>query len=377
VLQFAVSIGLGIAALVILAQITFARSMELGFRKDNIAIVFGVSMAPDTRESFMRSLRAEPGIIAVAASDSVPFDGNNSSSDVHLSGSAANPGAMRLLNVSAEFRQVYGLKLVAGRALDTAHAADTASATPADSAGAEPVNILVNETAARQLGFAPQAILGKQLALHAMNATVVGVLADLRWAGTSEPVKATVYYSRPATAPAISIRLDGRNLPATLDNIDRTWRRFAPTSAIQRHILSDDFERQFRNDVRQGTIFDIFVSIAIVIACMGLFGLAAFTASRRTREIGVRKVFGARIREILLLLLWQFSLPVLLANAIAWPLAFYYLSDWLQGFAYRISLNPLYFVGAGAAALLIAWLTILSHALRVARANPIHALRYE
>jgi putative ABC transport system permease protein len=124
-------------------------------------------------------------------------------------------------------------------------------------------------------------------------------------------------------------------------------------------------------------MFGVFVAIAIVIACLGLFGLAAFTAARRTREIGVRKVFGARDRDVTLLLLWQFSLPVLAANLIAWPFAWYYLSHWLRGFAYRITLDPLYFAGVGAAALLIAWATILAHALRVARANPVKALRYE
>jgi putative ABC transport system permease protein len=108
-----------------------------------------------------------------------------------------------------------------------------------------------------------------------------------------------------------------------------------------------------------------------------LFGLAAFTASRRTREIGIRKAFGARTRDLVFLLLWQFSIPVLIANLIAWPVAWYYLHDWLQGFAYRISLSLFYFLGAGAIALIIAWVTIIAHALRVARSNPIHALRYE
>ena len=124
-------------------------------------------------------------------------------------------------------------------------------------------------------------------------------------------------------------------------------------------------------------MFAVFVGIAIFIACLGLFGLAAFTAGRRTREIGIRKVFGARDRDVVVLLLWQFSVPVLIANLIAWPVAWYYLHDWLQGFAYRITLSPLYFLASGLAALLIAWATILGHALRVARANPIHALRYE
>jgi putative ABC transport system permease protein len=110
---------------------------------------------------------------------------------------------------------------------------------------------------------------------------------------------------------------------------------------------------------------------------LGLFGIAALTAGRRTKEIGIRKVFGARTRDVVLLLLWQFSIPVLIANAIAWPVAWYYLHGWLQGFAYRIPLSPLYFLGAGLVAFLIAWATVFSHARRVASANPIRTLRYE
>jgi putative ABC transport system permease protein len=124
-------------------------------------------------------------------------------------------------------------------------------------------------------------------------------------------------------------------------------------------------------------MFGIFVGIAIMIACLGLFGVAAFTAERRTKEIGLRKVFGGRTRDIVRLLLWQFSIPVLIANAIAWPITYYYLHHWLESYAYRITLNPLYFLAAGITALAIAWITIIGHAIRVARASPIVALRYE
>src|SRR6185312_8712788 len=138
-----------------------------------------------------------------------------------------------------------------------------------------------------------------------------------------------------------------------------------------RIFLDDEYQSLYQDDERQGAIFAIFVAIAIVIACLGLFGLAAFTAGRRTKEIGIRKVFGARNRDVIVLLLWQFSIPVLIANVIAWPLAWYYLHDWLKDFAYRITLSPVWFLVIGLAALLIAWITILGHALRVARANPI------
>jgi putative ABC transport system permease protein len=137
------------------------------------------------------------------------------------------------------------------------------------------------------------------------------------------------------------------------------------------------FDKLFAAEEQEGAMFGLFVGIAISIACLGLFGLAAFTAERRTKEIGVRKVFGARTRDIVRLLLWQFSIPVLLANAIAWPIAWYYLHNWLENFAFRIDLGLVYFLLAGLVALLIAWITVISHAVRVARANPVHALRYE
>jgi putative ABC transport system permease protein len=162
-----------------------------------------------------------------------------------------------------------------------------------------------------------------------------------------------------------------------LQFIDKRWHEFAPIAAVNRHFLDDSFDKLYRDDERQGQMFGMFVAIAILIACMGLFGLAAFTIGRRTKEIGIRKVFGARTRHLVLMLLGQFSIPVLLANLIAWPLAGYYLHGWLQGFAYRISLSPIYFLGAAAVALVIAWLTVLVHAARVSRARPVGALRYE
>jgi len=175
----------------------------------------------------------------------------------------------------------------------------------------------------------------------------------------------------------LSVRIREGHTQAALSFIDQTWHAFAPSIAIQRHFLDDDYDKQFQADERQGTLFDMFVGIAIFIACLGLFGLAAFSTERRTKEIGLRKTFGADTSDIIWMLLRQFSIPVVIANAIAWPVAWYYLQDWLQGFAYRIALSPLYFLSAGAAALVIAWATVFVHAHRVANANPIHALRYE
>ncbi|HVW74801.1 MAG TPA: ABC transporter permease [Rhizomicrobium sp.] len=376
VLQFAVSIGLGIAALVIFAQISFARNLDLGFRKDNVVIIRAGGMSPQTRDTFERALRNQPGILGVTASNYVPLDGNDSNWDVHVPGDSARP-VMRIVQIDPDFPKLYGVKLLAGRLLDRDRGSDATPAPLTFSYSGPGFNVLINQSAMKEFGFTLQNVVGKRVFLHNTEVVIVGVLADFKWQGTTSPVVPTVYFNDVVANNVISVRLGSANTADMLAMIDRLWRRFAPTIAIQQHLMSDDFDRQFLNDDRQGTIFGLFVGIAIFIACLGLFGLAAFTAARRTKEIGVRKVFGARTRDVILLLLWQFSLPVLVANAIAWPLAWLYLHSWLEGYAYRISLSPVYFLAAGTAALLIAWATIFTHARRVAGANPIHALRYE
>jgi putative ABC transport system permease protein len=376
VLQFAVSIGLGIAALVIFAQISFARNIDLGFAKDNMVILPARSMSPQTRDTFVRALRNQPGIVAVASSSYVPLDGNNSNTDVHVPAATSHP-VMQVVPDDPDFPHAYGVKLLTGRLLDRNRGSDATSALFTPTYSGPSFNVLINEAAMKELGFTLQDAAGKHIFLHNTDVTVAGVLADFKWAGTTAPVKPTLFYSDPIDNGVISIRLAGQGTPDTLAMIDRLWQRFSPTVAMQRRLLSGDFDKQFLNDDRQGAIFGLFVAIAILIACLGLFGLAAFTAGRRTKEIGVRKVFGARTRDVIFLMLWQFSVPVLVANAIAWPLAWYYLHGWLQGYAYRISLNPLYFLAAGGTALVIAWATIFAHARRVAVSNPIHALRYE
>jgi putative ABC transport system permease protein len=206
---------------------------------------------------------------------------------------------------------------------------------------------------------------------------VVGVAADTLVEGARKQVMPTVFVYRRNGAQALSIRIQAGRMREATAYIDRMSRSFIHNVALSRTFLDDRYERLYSADKKQGQMFAAFVGIAILIACMGLFGLAAFTAGRRTKEIGIRKAFGARIRDVVFLLLWQFSVPVLIANLIAWPIVWYYLNSWLQGFAYRIPLSPLYFLGAGLVALLIAWATVFSHARRVAGANPIHALRYE
>jgi putative ABC transport system permease protein len=378
VLQFAVSIGLGIAVMVVFSQINFARNIDMGFRKDNLLVVAGNGLVTlGGRESFVQRLRANPGILDVALSDAVPFG-------FYGLGLAAGqvPGrpdtvALNQLVIGADAPKILGMRLVAGRFLSDSRAQDRFTVGGSPAGKNEDRNILVDEAAAVSLGFTPQQAVGKSIILGSSHVQIVGTIANVKFDGVREPARATIYVYDPNYPAIVLIKLRPETVPQTVSFIDRTWRDFAPTKAINRYFLDDNFKRLYQADERQGELFGVFVGVAIFISCLGLFGLAAFTASRRTREIGIRKVFGARTRDLVFLLLWQFSIPVLIANLIAWPLAWYWLRTWLQGFAYRIELSPIYFAAAGLAALLIAWATIFAHALRVARANPIHALRYE
>ncbi|HKU63737.1 MAG TPA: ABC transporter permease [Rhizomicrobium sp.] len=379
VLQFAVSIGLGIAATVVFQQIDFARHVDLGFRRDNI-VVTGTAgrLSPEGVKSFVQTLEKGPGILGVASSTAMAFSGAN---DVLPT---QRPGDPQMLSpthfaVSPDYFSLYGIRILAGRVLSDKRA-DDAFYYPDDenyAARNEGHNVMVNAALAKALGYSPADIIGKTFIFGKSHMRVVGVAADMLANGVRTPVVQTVFVYSPKSIGGLSIRIDGRRTQEAMAYIEKVTRFFVKNVAMSRTFLDDSYEKLYQADKKQGAIFAIFVGIAIFIACLGLFGLAAFTAERRTKEIGIRKVFGARDRDVVVLLLWQFSLPVLIANLIAWPIAWYYLHDWLNGFAYRITLSPLYFVGVGMIALMIAWLTILGHALRVARANPIHALRYE
>jgi putative ABC transport system permease protein len=374
ILQFAVSIGLGIAAVVVFAQISYARQVDLGFRKDGIVVIENADdMSPFNRESFVNTLRANPGIMDVAMSTTNPIrDNSRQLTRVRAVGSSSEE-IFRIIQINPRFNSTYGIQLLAGRVLSDAYGGDAFRPSKASSS----LNVLINASAAQRFGYAPKEAIGKAFTLYGRPATIVGVIEDMKMDGPKHPPEATAYVYGPERLSNVAARVRPEHLSETLAFIDKTWSTFAPGFAIRRFFLNEEFNKQFEADQRQGDVFGLFVGIAIFIACLGLFGLAAFTAERRTKEIGLRKTFGAKTRHIVLLLLFQFSIPVLIANFISWPFAYYYLHGWLEGYADRIALNPLYFIGAGAAALMIACLTVYAHAYRIARANPINALRYE
>ncbi|MGH8290436.1 MAG: ABC transporter permease [Steroidobacteraceae bacterium] len=380
VLQFSVSIGMAIAAAFVFRQVSYARTMNLGFNRDHIVVISGTrQLTGEKQEAFAQALRTDLGVAAVGLSSYTPFGSGQSNSLIQV------PGQPRLFPMNTtvigpDYPLVYGIPAIAGRLLSADRGVDRLHSVGILTGG-DPLNegrdVLLNVAAARRLGFSPHQAVGKTILYNHDHVRIVGVLADAKLQGALQPVAPMIYVYVPDYGMNISVRLRPGRIPQTLSFIDRTWHAFLPTLAIQRAFLNQSFEQLYREEEREGAMLGVFVIVAVLIGCLGLYGLAVFTAEQRTKEIGIRKVSGARTADIVKLMLWRISVPVLVANIIAWPVAYLYLRHWLDGYAYRISLSPLYFLVAAAVALLIAWATVYANTLRLARASPIHALRYE
>jgi putative ABC transport system permease protein len=247
------------------------------------------------------------------------------------------------------------------------------------------VNIVVSEAAAQRLGFrTPQEAVGKPLKTGLtlpeyglVPATIVGVVRDARFRSIREPLQPILFNLARNNHNVLMVRYAGANPRDVMAGIERTWRRLVSDVPFKAEFVDDRVRKLYDREEARARLFGAFSLLAVVIGCLGLFGLAAFTAERRTKEIGIRKVLGARTRDIVRLLVWQFSKPVIVANVIAWPVAWWVMRGWLNGFDARIGLGPSPFLLAGGIALVIAIVTVGGHAFRVARANPINALRYE
>jgi putative ABC transport system permease protein len=381
ILQFAVSIALGIGTLVVFSQVDHARRAQLGFRHDNIVNLYiGSTLPVASRESLVQQLAGHPGIEAVAQSDDLPFTQSDPLANARLPGQTSSV-IVNEMNIGPGFHALYGIPLLAGRDFMRGRTQDQIDyhqlQFTLDPKVNEGHNVMLNQTAAARFGLTPEQAIGRALMLNNAHVVISGVIADAKFHGAHEAPKPMLFYFDPSQAQIISLRTSPEGLPETLAFIDRSFHAFLPELPVSRGFLEASFQSLYSADVRQGQMFGAFVGLAIFIAAMGLFGVTAFTAGRRTKEIGIRKVFGATTVDVVMLLLRQFSMPVLIANVIAWPIAYFYLDRWLQGFADRITLSPLYFVAVGLGALIIAWATIFVHTLRAARANPIQALRYE
>ncbi|MHB1205849.1 MAG: ABC transporter permease [Rhodospirillaceae bacterium] len=371
VVQFALLIGLLLASLIVYRQTSFA--FNEGMRMDSSQILL---VRTNCETPFKDQVRQLPGVRAAACSSAFALNYDRTVADVPRPDGVEIP--LDLAIVDFGFFEIYGIRPVTGRLFSPDQGLDT---------GESPTSAIINETAARTFGFKsdPDAIgqtvdLPKGQAptpLHQGAYQIVGVVPDVSVDAVHEQINPAAYFVHTRGHQYLSVKLSGDNIPETLAAIDRLWAKAGEPRAITRTFLDQRVQELYLDITRQSQLFSLFAGIAVFIACLGLFGLSAFTAETRTKEIGIRKAMGASHVNILGLLLWEFSKPVLWANAIAWPVGYLVMRRWLEGFAYHIEFEPWVFLTASTAALLIAILTVAGHAFLVARAEPVKALRYE
>jgi putative ABC transport system permease protein len=391
--QFAVSIGLIICTAVVYAQTVHARTADPGYKREGLLQIEGIGrrQLEPVVESLVREIGKVEGVVATGRTTIGIATGNSSNTGVQLPG-REEPINIGQYNVDEGFFGAMGIRTLAGRTFDANRPADSSERPyPEDPAAelafaARGANVVLNELAATRMGFAsPQDAVGKQLKAALVDPeyggmvpfTIVGVVQDSRFRSVREPIDSIMFFYSPKFVSQLLVRYDSANPGAVRDKIEAVWKRMAPEVPFDAEFSEEIVGELYEAEAARATIFAAFALLAVIVACLGLFGLAAFTAERRTKEIGIRKVLGARSRDIVKLLAWQFSKPVIIANVVAWPVAWWVMRDWLNTFDMRIDLGPGPFVLAGLLALAIAVGTIAAHALRVARANPIHALRYE
>jgi putative ABC transport system permease protein len=390
VAQFAVSIGLIICTAIIYGQTVYARSADPGFKRDHILQVDNMSRYQliTKGEMFADRMKRIPGVTAVGMTDIGVATDNNNNTGIVVPG---NPKQITLGNyrVDRGFFDAMGLKMAAGRWFDQREADDTTTPFPENPAiekaiAARGINIVLNELGASKLGFrSPQDAIGKTVKdvyfsdeIGPVPMTVIGVVKNSRFRSMRTPIDDLMFIQYRTGLSTMIIRYTGDPV-ATRSQVEAAWKSLVSDVPFEAKFSEDIMTELYKAEDARAKIFAAFALLAVVIGCLGLFGLAAFTAERRTKEIGIRKVLGARTRDIVRLLVWQFSRPVLIANLIAWPAAWWLMRDWLNKFDERITLGPGPFLLAAFIAVAIAVVTVVGHAFKVARANPIHALRYE
>jgi putative ABC transport system permease protein len=379
VLQFAILIGLIIATGIIFRQTRYATQDRLHLGQDPTLLV-----STPCKAALLDQVRALPGVREAACASGSALDLGRTGTTVSLSD--GDRVLVRTSSVDVGFLEYYGLRPLAGRLFARDRGEDAAGF-----AEDSPVNppVILNETAARKLGFAsPAAAVGRSLPWvrvladngklsAARPSEIIGVVPDFSVASIRDPIEATFYYVDPGSFEFMNVKLRHDQIPQTLRALDRLWTETGNAGPIRRFFLDQHIQSLYVDVVRQEVVFAAFAGIALFIACLGLFGLSAFTAEQRTKEIGIRKAMGATPADIVKLLVWRFTKPVLWANVIAWPAGWLLMDRWLGGFAYHVDIEPWIFPASAAVALMIALGTVSVHAVQVASARPVAALRQE
>jgi putative ABC transport system permease protein len=363
--QFVIAQCLIVGTLVTINQLEFIQNRDMGFKKD---LIYGFQFQNDsiTRpklKTLKTRLQAIAGVESVSFSSDHPASGNTWSSNFALGGNEDAPFNTSMKICDSDYLNTYSLQLVAGQWL-----------TPSDTV----LDVVVNETLVHKLGLKPEEAIGKLMRLGGRRQpTVVGVVKDFHTHSLHEALEPITMLSRAFFYGQASIKLQGQQLSGVTGQIERLYNETFPDQVFKGRFYDEDIQNFYEDETRFSATCRGFAGIAILIACLGLLGLATHVAARRTKEIGVRKVLGASVVHLTNLLAVDFLRLVLIAIVLACPIAWYFMHQWLQDFAFHTELSPRLFIIAGATALFIAYLTVAVQSLRASLANPVKSLKSE
>ena len=363
VAQYAASIALIIGSFVIYQQLDYIRHKPLGYDKQNVLVIQAREYS--NYEALYNEWKNHPGVISITSSGNLPTNVTSSTIINQKEGSDKIGLAIYEFYVDYDFLSGFGIKLIAGRSFSRDIKSDNDE------------GYVINETAAKALGWKPEEAIGKQFNRDLDGVkTVIGVVKDFHMHSMHLPIEPLMISLRPNQSGYISIKLRPENLPETIAYVEASAKKYSPYP-FEYQFLEDYFNQLYQSETKLGEIFGFFTVVSILIASLGLFGLAAFASDQRAKEIGIRKVLGASTKSIVMLLSKNFLSLIILAFIISIPIAWYGMDKWLQDFAYRIELEWWMFVGAGFLALFIANLAISYQSIKAGLANPVTSLRSE
>ena len=367
VTQFAISITLIIGTLIIYSQMNYIRNMKLGFDKDQLIYLRLKGDIQQKRDSFRDDLLQNPNITGVTLASSLPSYVGNTASGFSWEGMDADlKPYWEFVSTDFDYIPTLGLDIIEGRNFSRQLSTDASEA------------VIINEKAAAIMGS--ESPIGKRFNLWGHQGLIIGVVKNFHFRPIHQKIEPLmIWIGSDAFKSHILVRLRPHtsNLQNTLAHIEDVWRMYAPGFPFEFHFLNEAFDQNYRDEQKFGEITRYFTLFAILISCLGLFGLAAYMAEQRTKEVGIRKTLGATVPNIVLHFLKEYWSLILLANVLAWPLAYFLMTKWLQSFAYRAHIGILIFVLSGTLALVIALLTVSYQAIKAAIANPVDSLRYE
>ena len=366
IFQFCMTVILIASCLVVYKQMRYLRTKNLGFNRENVIIFRATDQGVQKNlPAFKNELKNYAGIIGITTSNDYPTRIGSGFTGTYLDDAGAEVSFQtHWFSVDYDFLDLYEAEIIQGRNFSEAFGTDDQEA------------VIVNETFMKQANWKNP--IGKKLSTNfKKEAKVVGVIKDFNYHSLRLDIKPLVIHCDPSHAYYASVRIRGRNIPETIAQIKNTYNKFMTKYPFEFRFLDDIYNQMYRIEQKLGILFGLFSIIAVLIACLGLFGMASHACERRTKEIGIRKVLGASISDILGILMGEFGRLIVVANLIAWPIAYFVMSKWLNGFVYRTGIGVGIFLLSGTATLLIAALTVSFHSVRTANANPSISLRYE